>query len=95
VTIAGPGSDGGATGPTDAGADQLARAATHALADGGAAQGTDGAAEGSFILVAPVGRGRTTGRTPQGGPHQAPVSPPSSLPIMVPATPRLRRREWY
>ncbi len=70
VTIPGPGSDGRATGTTDTGTDQLARAATDALADGSPAQGTDGAAERSFVLVAPIGRGRTTSRPPQGGPHQ-------------------------
>ena len=62
VAIAGSGPDGRATSPAYAGADQATGIATHALADGGAPQGTDGPPEGSLILVAPVGRGRAARR---------------------------------
>ena len=60
-------------------------------ADGGP-QGTD-SPEGSLILVAPVGRQQPHRRHADRRPTRAPVSPPSSLPIMV-ATPASTAAEY-
>ncbi len=87
VAIAGLGTDGRATCSTNTGADQLAGITTDTLADGGTTQRPHRAAKGRFILVTLVGRRRATGSAAQRSPHQRTGIPPSSLPIMVPATP--------
>lgn len=73
LTIPVIGTHSRARSPADPGTDQLAIATTNLIADGGTTQGTDSATQRRFILVAPLGRCRTTQRTTDGRARQSTV----------------------